>query len=67
MTLRLVPKDETVPVKVVVPVHEGEDFGDKLARIRASLDKINRLMAELRSMSANSASGTARSPEDRAP
>ena len=30
---------------------EGQDFGDRLQRIRTSLEKINRLMAELRRMS----------------
>lgn len=29
---------------------ESEDFGSRLARIRASLDKINCLMAELKQM-----------------
>jgi hypothetical protein len=29
----------------------SQDFGDRLSRIRASLDKINRLMTELKKMS----------------
>jgi hypothetical protein len=31
---------------------QDSDFGDRLQRIRASLDKINRLMAELKKISA---------------
>jgi len=31
----------------------NEDFGDRMTRIRASLDRINVLMAELRKMSAS--------------
>jgi len=30
---------------------QAEDFGDRLQRVRASLDKINRLMAELKKLS----------------
>ncbi len=30
------------------PKQAGADFGDRLQRIRASLDKINRLMSELK-------------------
>lgn len=30
---------------------EAEDFGDRLQRVRASLEKINRLMAELKKLS----------------
>jgi hypothetical protein len=37
-------KDDTKP---------GEDFADRLTRIRTSLDKINRLMNELKRMSAD--------------
>lgn len=32
---------------------ESPDFGDRLQRIRASLEKINRLMSELKKMSAD--------------
>ena len=32
---------------------ESPDFGDRLQRIRASLEKINRLMSELKRMSAD--------------
>ena len=32
---------------------ESPDFGDRLQRIRSSLDKINRLMTELKKMSAD--------------
>ncbi len=32
-------------------VPEANDFGDRLTRIRASLEKINRLMSELKKMS----------------
>ena len=32
---------------------ETADFGDRLSRIRASLDKINRLMSELKRMSSS--------------
>lgn len=35
---------------------QDADFGDRLNRIRASLDKINRLMGELKKMSAANAS-----------
>lgn len=35
------------PVKKQIP---QEDFGDRVARIRASLDRINVLMAELKKM-----------------
>ena len=38
-------------------ISDGEnrpEFGDRLARIRASLEKINRLMAELKKMSVES-------------
>ena len=31
---------------------EGDDFGDRLARIRTSLEKINRLMSELKRVAA---------------
>lgn len=31
---------------------ENENFGDRLTRIRASLEKINRLMSELKRMNA---------------
>jgi hypothetical protein len=31
---------------------DGEGFGDRLTRIRSSLEKINRLMADLKRMSA---------------
>lgn len=34
---------------------EASDFGDRLTRIRTSLDKINRLMAELKKMSSEDA------------
>lgn len=33
--------------------NEAPDFGDRLQRIRASLDKINRLMSELKNLSAD--------------
>jgi len=32
---------------------ESKEFGDRLTRIRASLDKINRLMSELKKISAS--------------
>ena len=32
---------------------ESPDFGDRLQRIRSSLEKINRLMSELKKMSAD--------------
>lgn len=32
---------------------ESPDFGDRLTRIRSSLDKINRLMSELKKMSSS--------------
>jgi hypothetical protein len=31
----------------------GEDFGDRLQKIRASLDRINNLMADLKKLSAH--------------
>lgn len=38
---------------------DSSDFGDRLQRIRSSLEKINRLMSELKRMSANEASNDA--------
>ena len=35
---------------------ESPDFGDRLTRIRSSLEKINRLMSELKKMSSEGAS-----------
>lgn len=31
--------------------HRSEEFGDRMARIKASLEKINRLMSELKQLS----------------
>jgi hypothetical protein len=36
------------------PANKSADFGDRVSRIRASLDRINVLMSELKKMSANS-------------
>jgi len=36
------------------PADKSEDFGDRVSRIRASLDRINVLMGELKKMSAQS-------------
>lgn len=40
---------------------KDDDFGDRLQRIRTSLDKINKLMGELRKMSQSSGNDTSRS------
>lgn len=40
---------------------ESQDFGDRLTRIRSSLEKINRLMSELKKMSSEGAEGEAAS------
>lgn len=37
---------------------ESPDFGDRLTRIRSSLDKINRLMSELKKMSSSEVEST---------
>jgi hypothetical protein len=41
---------------------DAPDFGDRLQRIRASLDRINRLMGELKRMSSQDETPTALSP-----
>ncbi len=41
---------------------ESADFGDRLTRIRSSLEKINRLMADLKKMSADGPTPIATAP-----
>jgi hypothetical protein len=42
-----------------------QDFGDRLGRIKASLEKINKLMAELKKMSAGEQDATVQKFESR--
>lgn len=44
---------------------ESPDFGDRLQRIRSSLDKINRLMTDLKKMSSDGEAGGEKSDQSK--
>ena len=46
---------------------ETQDFGDRLTRIRSSLEKINRLMSELKKMSSEGSEADATSASSKLP